>query len=85
MSTTTAVGPPRVDTFPLMQLPVELRCHVYNYLFPDKLVPSGRRWQFTPPKKVFLRSDRKLCYMAILRVNRFIYEEASDYLYRCVP
>jgi len=84
-STTTVVGPPSVDTFPLMKPPVELRCQVYSYLFPGKLVPSDSPWKFPYPQKVFLRSDRKPCYMAILRVNHFIYEKASDYLYRCVP
>jgi len=83
-STNIVVDLPPADTFPLMKLPVELRCHVYSYLFPDRQVLSRPRQQ-CPCRKFTLRSDGEPCHMAILRANLFIHEEASDYLYSCVP
>ena len=50
---------------------------VYRYLFPDKPVPSN--------KGASLRVDKEPCYVDILRVNRFVYQEATKILYGTVP
>ncbi|KAL9083124.1 MAG: hypothetical protein Q9165_008654 [Trypethelium subeluteriae] len=66
--------PPR---FPFLKLPAELRLQVYGYLFPNKPIPHSA--------EIPLRENSEPCHMEILRVNRFIYEEATEVLYGTVP
>jgi hypothetical protein len=59
-----------------LKIPIEIRCRVYQYLLPDRVIPARC---MTPPRVMtsnYLRTD-----MAILRVNHQIYEEATNLLY----
>src|ERR1700748_601884 len=64
-----------------LDLPVELRLMVYKYLIPNTIVipMRGLPRENYPPET--LRTDGQLCYPAILRTNRRIYEEAIDMWY----
>ncbi|KAF2498699.1 hypothetical protein BU16DRAFT_302832 [Lophium mytilinum] len=58
-------------SFPLLELPVELRLHIYRFLAPNKPVEP---WTIYNPKP--LRDDGEKCHPVILRVCRTIYNEA---------
>jgi hypothetical protein len=58
-----------------LELPVEIRLMIYQYLIPDKPVPA--RWVGTR----ILREDSTPVTTAILRVNKTIHEEVADLFY----
>jgi hypothetical protein len=60
----------------ILKIPIELRCRVYRFLLPDRAIPA----RFV--SSVYLTTNWGRVYMAILRVNHQIYEEAADFLYR---
>ena len=57
----------------MMELPVEIRISIYQYLIPDQ--PVQARWT----RK--LRQDHVSVSTAILRVNKTIHEEVADLVY----
>lgn len=57
------------------KIPIEIRCRVYQYLLPDKAIPS----RFVTSR--YLTTDGRQLYTAILRVNHQIHEEAANLLY----
>lgn len=71
---------PQASTTSLIdRLPTELRLQIYDYLFPDKPVPSH------PCDKGSFRADGQPCSTRILRLNRAIHDEAAAILYSKVP
>jgi hypothetical protein len=60
-----------------MKLPSEIRMQVFKYLLPDKPISA---WLDSA-----LRTDRFKCTTSILYLNKEIYREASDVLYRTQP
>jgi hypothetical protein len=58
-----------------LEIPVEIRYHVYRLLLPDTDIPA----QFCTPRS--LTTHGGLVYTAILGVNRQIHEEATCLLY----
>lgn len=61
-----------------MQLPVELRRHIYSYLVPNVAVVVENRHH---PWGNVLRKDGDRCYPALLRTNRKIYYEFVEQWY----
>ena len=59
----------------VMELPVEIRLIIYQYLIPDQ--PVQARWFGTRS----LRQDHTLVSAAIFRVNKTIHEEVADLFY----
>ncbi|KAF2801993.1 uncharacterized protein BDZ99DRAFT_504240 [Mytilinidion resinicola] len=66
--------------FPLMSLPTEIRLMIYEYLVPDKLVPSSRTLVARTSRNSDFRSlrhDGDKCYPALLRSSKLVNAEAS--------
>jgi hypothetical protein len=57
------------------EIPIEIRCRVYQYLLPDKAIPS----RFVTFR--CLTTDGGQVNTAILRVNHQVHEEAAHLLY----
>lgn len=57
------------------EIPIEIRCRVYQYLLPDKAIPS----RFVTFR--CLTTDGRQVNTAILRVNHQVHEEAATLLY----
>lgn len=58
-----------------LELPVEIRLLIYQYLIPDKPVPARRSGQ------QLLIMNRNPVYTAIFRANKTIHEEVADLFY----
>ena len=80
----------RQGRFPLMRLPTEIRLHIFSFLLPDlKIIyPPFKGGCFSYPGSyendyggAYYRHDFILGDMAIMRSNRHIYNETSNYLY----
>ena len=79
----------RQGRFPLMRLPAEIRLNIFSFLLPDmKPLYSRRRGRFPGPAsfKNFpgrgrYRHDFAPGNLAIMRSNRQIYDETTNYLY----
>lgn len=79
----------RQGRFPLMRLPAEIRLHIYSFLLPDmKTLYSQRGGGFYGPGSSQnyhgggrYRHDFAPGDMAIMRSNRQIYDETTNYLY----
>ncbi|KAF2093763.1 hypothetical protein NA57DRAFT_60982 [Rhizodiscina lignyota] len=64
---------------PFLKLPVELRYYVYSYLLPNDIIPA--RHDTSTTSVADLRKDGEKCSIAIMRVNKLLYQETLDYLY----
>jgi hypothetical protein len=65
-------------TSPFMELPLELRRHIYSYLIPNVRVTTESRDQASNYE---LRIDGDRCYPTFLETNRQIYHEMADQWY----
>ncbi|KAH7045295.1 hypothetical protein B0J12DRAFT_701383 [Macrophomina phaseolina] len=74
-----ACSAPEASTSLIGRLPTELRLQIYNYLFPDKPVPSH------PCDKGSFRADGQTSSTKVLRLNHAIHQEAQALLYSNVP
>ena len=79
-----------ITRFPLMRLPTEIRLHIFSFLLPDlkTIYPPFKGGCYSYPGsyendygKAYYRHDFTPGDMAIMRSNRQIYDETSNYLY----
>jgi len=80
---------PEDISFPFMDLPAELRLHIYSYLMPNTNINTcqdyvkstvfpGKFYSYWP---IQLRHDCKPCCPSLLRTNRQIYHEMVELWY----